>query len=394
MTARRRLGVGVALLLLTSACAAESPDPATAAAEAICGAIDAEPDDVAAFEEYERAFARERRAGLDEDELTAALEANCGRQVNAIAAAVQASVEKVPEDNVEGVPEPEPDSDPVDLRTVTWSQQQWITTCVVDDDLEVPDEPQGVELATADEGSFERFGWFHAHPQTPVPRFEVDLDNPKFIDVTGDGIDEAVFEAACVPGNRVHPVIVVWTVGDESLEQLPEVLLWNGTDLELIEFEAHGGALRVMTGETAPGSSPTDGYPIKVTTDWNYDERDWNYQELSRQDTRPPPEPPSASPTGCENPNASAQDAALCLVSAVMVGDYETAATAATQAAINEVAEMSEWVELERWEFNGCSETCWFGLPSEDPQFHGMAVEMWPGTRDGGVIIESVDAYG
>ncbi len=381
-------GIGV----LVAACGGE--DPVAVAAEGICAAIDAEPDDHRAFEEYELGVARERRDGLDEDELAAAVDDLCGRAVSAIQAASEqgvpeAATEEEPE--VEAEPEPEPEPEPVGLRELDWTAQSWATTCAVDDNLDVVNAPADVKLTADADG--ELFGWFHAHHDSPVPRYEVDLDDMTFVDVTGDGEEDALFEGACLPGNVVQPLFVVWTLVDDEPVQLPEVRLGADRAAVVESFEFLDGVLRVVSSEPAPGSSPSEGYPIEVTTAWAFDGAAWSPQEVSRVDNRPPPEPPSASIPECASGDASAQDAALCLVAAANADDYDLAATVASPEAVAFVRETRGWGPIE-WEFNGCSETCWFYEPSPDPAYHGVGIEMGIGTRDGGTIIEWIDAYG
>lgn len=380
----------VPLLVLAAACSAE--DPIATAADEICAEIDAEPDDLAALEGYERAVARERRSGLDEQELAAALTERCGRAIAAIiAAGEEVAPDPASESSHSSEPEPEAEPEFVDLRELDWAEQVWATTCAIDDDFELADSPLQVRLEADTAG--ESFGWFHAHPEAPVPRYEVDIAEVTYRDITGDGTDEAVFQAACIPGNVVQPIFVVWAIVDEQPEQLPEVRLGSDRPVLVDSFDAFEGTLRVFSREPAPGSAPSDGHPIEVTTDWTFDGTGWSPQEISRVDTRPPPEPPSATPTECAAGNASAQDAALCLVAAANADDYALAATVASPEAIEFVRETRAWGPIE-WEFNGCSETCWFYEPSRNPEYHGVGIEMWIGRRDGGIIIEWIDAYG
>ena len=81
--------VVVLLGLVLAACGGQ--DPVEDAASVICDAIDVEPSDEIAFAEFERAVARERRDGLDEGELRAAVDERCGRAITAISAAALAA---------------------------------------------------------------------------------------------------------------------------------------------------------------------------------------------------------------------------------------------------------------------------------------------------------------
>jgi hypothetical protein len=274
-------------------------DPISAAADAICGAIDAEPDDAAAFEGYEQAVARERRAGLDVQELAAALEERCGRAISAI---------DIPADPAEPEPAPKPEPEPelVDLSQVDWAEQLWTTTCAVDGDLVFADDPLEVLLEVGDDG--ERFGWFHAHPDTPVPRYEIGLDEVTLGDVTGDGEEDAIFEAACIPGNVVQAGLVVWTLDAGQLVQLPEVWVRADGPAVVDAFEAAEGALRVATREPAPGAGPSGDYLVEVMTDWTFDGVTWMAQETARVDTSPPPAPPEppSKPKPQPAPNSGA----------------------------------------------------------------------------------------
>ena len=388
----RRVGV-IVVSLLAASCGGGS-DPVATAADGICAAIDAEPDDLAAFEGYELAVARERRGGLDEQELLVAVEERCGRSVAAISPvdAEPALPSEEAERDDSGPVDPERDDpDPVDLGEVDWSARPWATSCAVDDDLDFPDDPVEVVLEPTD--VTDGFAWGYAHPETPVPWFSVDLDAMLRADVTGDGDDDALFRAECIPGNTAQPMLVGWTIEDGQLVQLPEIRMGSDRAVVLDGYEVVEGAIRTETREPAPGTPPSDGYLIEVTTDWTFDGDAWSSQERSRVDTRPPPDPPSAALPGCENPNASARDAALCLVAAANAEHYELAATVASPSVVEFVRETRGWGPIE-WEFNGCSETCWFYSPSSDPQYHGVGIEMGIGTRDDGTIIEWIEAYG
>lgn len=70
---------------------AEEADDAEVAAQRICEAIEREPSNHVAYEEFTRDFDREVRSGIDETALSDALEWMCGRLVAAIAPPLETS---------------------------------------------------------------------------------------------------------------------------------------------------------------------------------------------------------------------------------------------------------------------------------------------------------------
>ena len=73
---------------------AEEADDAEVAAQRICEAIEREPSDHVAYEEFTRDFDREVRSGIDETALSDALDSMCGRLVAAIAPPLETSERK------------------------------------------------------------------------------------------------------------------------------------------------------------------------------------------------------------------------------------------------------------------------------------------------------------
>ena len=380
----RRPGVGSAAILaaglLVVGCAGD--DAVANAADIICLAIDEEPDDLAAFEGYERDLARERRGGIDEQELRAALYDRCERAISAISAAAndpEAATVPAPEASLE-----EPDEATVpetvftDLATVDWVDQIWSTECtnesgVRDVPLTYDEELGGVRRPTG--GAL-----------TPV--YVVELDRVVYGDVTGNGQPDAAFVTQCVFASAEY-FVEVWTHDDEGQPlHLPPVRHFSKFDAVVDRLEANEGRLRIHSREGLPGDDAPhlNGYPIDVVTDWTFVEGTWRGEERSRS------EPPTAV-AGCETPNASPEDAALCLVAAVNAEDYELAGAAAGPMVVEFMRDLRGW-GLVDWEFNGCTDTCWFYEPSLDPQYHGVGIEMGLAHRDGGVSIEWVETYG
>jgi hypothetical protein len=189
----------------------------------------------------------------------------------------------------------------------------------------------------------------------------------------------------------VLPMLIVWTLDDGQPVQLPEIRMGSDRATELDAFEVIDGVIRAHTREPDPGAFRADEYLIEVATDWTFDESGWNSQEISTVDTRPPPEPPSAALTGCETRTRRGRARRCVWVAAVNAGDYELASTVATPEVVEFGCEARATWGPNEWEFNGCSETCWFCSPSGDPQYHGTGIEMGIGTRDGGTIIEWIE---
>ena len=297
--------VAVTAVLLASC---NTDDPVGVAADAICEAIDAEGSDVAAFEGYELAIAQERRDGIDEGELQAALNERCGRAIIAISAA------GIEDEEVDEEEEEETELEAIDVRSIDWADQTWMTMCTGTAEDEVGAlTPQPVTL-TLDESDPDSARWQHLNPFTPDPGFpiyEVEIEDVAYGDVTGDGIDDAVFVSLCTHGNAMTETLEVWEGGIE-LVQLPEVLsyLRDGT---IEQVEAVDGRLRVFSSEAAPGDDQPwlSEYPVEVVRDWIYeaDEQTWHATEISRMDaisppaSEPEPEPePEPQPTPTPTP--------------------------------------------------------------------------------------------
>lgn len=384
----RRHGVGPAAILAAGlfvmGCGGE--DAVAVAADTICLAIDEEPDDLAAFAGYERDLARERRGGLDEQELRVALYDRCERAISAISAAAndpevaaapgpEASIEE-PHEVAEDAPEPETVF--ADLASVDWVDQIWSTECTNEDgvrDVALTYDEEFGGVRRPDDGAL-----------TPV--YVVDLDGIVYGDVTGNGHADAVFITECVFASA-EILVEVWT-HDEAGQplHLPPVRHFSRFDAVVDRVEAGEGRLRIHSREGLPDDDQPhlNGYPIDVVTDWVLVDGAWRAEERSRS------EPPTSVP-GCEAPNASPEDAALCLVAAANAEEYELAAMAAGPMVVDRLREWAAWGSIE-WEFNGCTDTCWFYEPSPDPQYHGVGIEMGFAHRDGGVYIEWVEAYG
>lgn len=384
----RRPGVGPAAVLAAGlfvvGCGADGA--VAEAADAICLAIDEQPDDLVAFAGYERDLARARRGGTDELELRAALYNRCERAISAISAAAndpevaagpssEGSLEEA-EGVVEDAPEPEPEF--TDLTDVDWVDQVWSTECtnesgVRDVQLTYDEDLGGVRRPTG--GAL-----------TPV--YVVQLDRVVYGDVTGNGHADAAFITQCVFASAEY-FVEVWTHDDDGQPlHLPPVRHFSKFDAVVDRLEAGEGRLRIHSQEGLPGDDAPhlNGYPIDVVTDWTFADGAWRDEERSRS------EPPTAV-AGCETPNASPEDAALCLVAAANAQDYELAAVVAGPMVVEFMRDSRDWGPIE-WEFNRCTETCWFYQPSLDPQYHGVGIEMGFAHRDGGVYIEWIEAYG
>jgi hypothetical protein len=296
----KRLGrncsaVAVGLGALLAGCS--SDDPVTLAADAICSAIDGEPSDEVAFGEYERALARERRAGLDQDELLAALEERCGRTIAAISAAAEA-------------PEPEPEPEPVDLETVDWTGVEWATVCT-------EHRSEGIAQLAREDGA----GVWRAVADSPTPALHVPLDAVLYGDVNGDNLDDAIFVVECVfSGAHAEHFIEVWSHDEDGTPtQLETLANFTREDGVITALEMIDDRLRVHTAEGRDGDNQPhiNGYPLEVVTDWHHDGSGWVDKEISRTDTTPEPEPepepqpepepeptpepaPAPSPTACD----------------------------------------------------------------------------------------------
>ncbi|QBI21037.1 hypothetical protein ER308_16630 [Egibacter rhizosphaerae] len=291
-------------VLLLVGCAAD--DPVASAAEGMCEAIDAEPSDELAFEEYERSMARERRGGLDEDELRDAVEDRCARAVFAITEAAELAEAKADESDARDEPEEgdeEPDDEPVDLREIAWAEQQWRTDCAESGNVTTV----SLTPVPEEEGRY----WHNPDPDNGPGAgmtYTVEVDSVVYGDVTGDGIDDAVFASQCFLGNDFDFRIEVWS-HDEQGEPalLAPVLTYTKWDGVVEDFDAEDDRLRIHTSEPAPDEQQPhlNGYAVEVVTDWHFDGTAWVAEEVSRTDTTPEPEPapepaPDTTLTACE----------------------------------------------------------------------------------------------
>lgn len=279
------VGVAAGLMSLVALTGCDSTDPIDVAAQAICDAIDDEPSDEAAFEGFERDIARERRAGMDEDELRRAVDARCGRAVSVISQ--PHGDEDVAEEEPEEEPEEDADPVPVDLPEVDWTKQEWATDCTQSG------EPESLTLTEANEpGEL----WHHPDPsdEAAAPVYTVEAESALYGDVTGDGLDDAVFPVNCFLGNDFTFSVEVWSHDEDGQPWLlPTVVTFTKWDGLIDDIDAQSGAVRVHTSEPAPGDDAPhlNGYPVEVVTDWHFADGAWLSEKVSRTDTTPDPEP-------------------------------------------------------------------------------------------------------
>ena len=309
------LATALALAILGVACGGQ--DPVDAAAQSICDAIDAEPSDEAAYEGLEREVARERRAGMDEIELRAAVDERCGRVVTAISSAAANLDEAQPEPDPEQEPEPDPEPDFVDLRSVDWAAQLWSSDCTLDgEDRALPltkspwDEP-GVYVHDPDPAS-----------DSSAMVYSVDIDAGVISDVADEEGAYAVFLADCFLGNDYIYLVEVWSHDDNGDPyQLPMLLSFSKWDGRIDRVEVVDDRVRVHTFEPAPGEETPhlNGYAVEVVTDWSYAADGWLDDEVSRVDASPEPEPepepapePEPDPSACEMLGFPGEDEGWC----------------------------------------------------------------------------------
>lgn len=245
-------------------------------------------------------------------------------------------------------PSPEPDDAPADIRNTDWIAQEWTTSCGS------PDSPVKLHLApvaTDAEG-----GGDHAY-LGPDDAFEaysfaVDVAGVTYVDATGNGREEAVFVAHCVPGNFVIETLEVWHLDDvDVLQQLPPAVIYDRTTGYVEEVSAAPGRVRVTTAEPAEGTdSPwiDGGYPVTVVTDHWWDHGDWMQEELSRKT-------PAAA--ACSGQADDADEAARCFMDAMASGDREAAARVASAEAIRDLAGADVAEILRDWDVDACEYT-------------------------------------
>lgn len=181
-------------------------------------------------------------------------------------------------------PSPSPSiASPVDLRTVAWEEQSWTTDCVESG------RPEAVSLTEGDDGQLLSDPGPDGGAAAFGMNYTVDSGAVRYGDVTGDGLDDAVFETECFLGNGFIFHVEVWSHDEEGEPtQLPPVLSYSKFDGTIDEVEIVDGKLRIATSEPAPGDTHPhlNGYPIKVVTDWAYVAGDWTAQYLT---PAPPP---------------------------------------------------------------------------------------------------------
>lgn len=384
---------GTAVLVLAAGCGA--PDRVGEAAAEICDAIDGEPTDAVAYEGYLRAVEQHQRAGLDEDELRAAVEQRCGRALNAITAAAEADAPA----EQEGGPDDDPADDHtsndvgdaevafVDLAEHAWLDQPWVSDCTDD----------GVPRALRLELEPEHGAVHRPADGSPTPVFVVELDGAVFGDLTGNGHDDAVFVTQCVFANAAT-FLEVWSHDEHGQpRQLGVLEHYSKWERTLDRVEIVDTTLRVHTREGLEGAETPhiDGYPIEVVTDWSFDGTGWSAELVSRSDP-PPAEPePPAVPTVCAGAGISVDMTAQCLVAAVNARAYDTAERITDDEVLSRMRSWrEEWGPLD-WSFEGCDQiSCWFYEPSNDPQFHGVGIEMGHDVVHGLIAITWLETYG
>ena len=280
----------------------------------------------------------------------------------------------------EATESPEPIS-PVDLTEADWAELTWSTTC--------SDGPETIEVMLSEAAvPWDEPGTigYNPDPDAEIPGmvYLVDIDDVAFGDVTGDGLDNAVFRTECFLGNDSLFLVEVW--GHDHGGQpahLPAVVEYSKWDGVIEDVEIVEDTLRIHTREPEPGDDlpHINGYPVEVVTDWTFDSRRWRADEVSRADQeQTPPAANGGATTGieeCADPRASSANTVLCLVAAINAQDYAAAGTVAADEVVALLRETREdWGPLD-WQFEGCEgATCWFYEPSADPQFHGVSIEV------------------
>jgi hypothetical protein len=306
-------------------------------------------------------------------------------------------------------PEPERSAVPVDLAEVAWEEQVWTAPCAE------PGEPSRLTLSPS--AAFGELSGSVDGPTASEPMtYTVELERALFGDVTGDGLDDAVFTTHCSRGEDVGSYVEVWA-HDRNGEptQLPPVVAYTERQGSIDDVEIAGGSLLVHTSEPASGDDTPDhdGHPVLVVTAWSFDGRGWVAEERSRTDTAPRPDPepdpePEAEPgpeaTGARSPDvvpgcadAAASDEATvhCLIAAVNAEAYDVAAEIAADDVVATLRESRAGGPID-WEFNLCEgASCWFSQPPPDPQWHGVGIEMgMEDADDGSPFVAWVQFYG
>lgn len=149
---------------------------------------------------------------------------------------------------------------------------------------------------------FEYFG----DPPKPSRLFGVNLDEPLFGDVTGDGQDNALFFTWCFRGNHFEYHVMAWGHDERGApRQLPSMERADKLTRLFGDLEIHDGAAILQTFEAAPGDSAPhlNGFPIELVTAYRYHESTgWTQSVRSRADVEvaPPDDVPGTGPTQVE----------------------------------------------------------------------------------------------
>jgi hypothetical protein len=308
-------------------------------------------------------------------------------------------------------PEPEPEraAVPVDLAEVAWEEQAWTAPCAE------PGEPSRLTLSPG--AAFGELSGSVDDPTSSEPMtYTVELERALFGDVTGDGLDDAVFTTHCTLGEDVGSYVEVWSHDqDGEPTQLPPVVAYSDREASIDDVEIAEGSLLVHTSEpaSADDTGDHDRYPVLVVTAWSFDGQVWVAEERSRTDTAPRPEPepepapapepapeatgapsPDAVP-GCEDAAASDEATVRCLIAAVNAEAYDVAAEIAADDVVAALRESRAGGPID-WEFNVCeAASCWFSQPPPDPQWHGVGIEMgMEEAGDGSPFVAWVQFYG
>ena len=289
-------------------------------------------------------------------------------------------------------PAPEVDTAPAvraSVQDVNWARQPWPTTCTP---MGLNEEVQATLSPGSEPGIYE---YVTAHGgEGPPMTFRVWVDDVVYVDVDGDGEDEAVFKTSCFFGNDFGHYVEAWKLDEAGVpEALPHILAWTKFDGQIDLVENMDGALRITTAEPAEGQETPhlSGYPVAVVTHWTFDGAAWVADERSRT-TQGVPE--------CAAPNSTPESAVDCLVAAAHTGDSGAALLAATSEVVSTIREAIDNGSFAQWEYDGCNSGgelgtsfCSFYEPGSG-DFHGVLIELWVSSGDRGWFIEGIDFYG
>lgn len=184
--------------------------------------------------------------------------------------------------------------EPVEFAAVDWSELEWTTDCTdADGPQPVTLEPAG-PLGWDAPGALARQANPDAPAATPGTIYVVEAGTPVLGDITGDGLDDAVFRSECFFGNGSSFLVEVWSHDDGVPIHLPPVLEYTKFDGVIEDVQIVDDAVRIATSEPAPGDDTPhlNGYPTSVVTDWRFIARRWSSTEVSRE------EPPAAPVAG------------------------------------------------------------------------------------------------